>query len=72
VGGSTVVTTARQNAGVAPGEAPNTRMTPSSGCCRLLTQRSNVDFPMPFSPVTQTPSPDGTVSATPTRTGVEP
>ncbi len=72
VGGSTVVTTAAQNSGLDPGVAPKIRIRPSSGRCRPLTQRSRVDLPMPFSPVTQTPAPAGTVSATPASTGVEP
>jgi hypothetical protein len=72
VGGSTVVTTARQNSGVDPGGPPKTAISPASARCRLLTQRSRVDLPIPFSPVTQTPAPVGTVSRTSTSTGVEP
>jgi hypothetical protein len=72
VGGSTVVATWRQNSGVEPGELPKTRIRPWSGRCRLEMQRSRVDLPMPFSPVTQTPAPIGTCSATSIRTGVEP
>jgi hypothetical protein len=72
VGGSTVLTTCRQNSGLDPGLLPKTRIRPWSGRCRLETQRSKVDLPIPFSPVTQTPAPAGTVSATSTSTGVAP
>jgi hypothetical protein len=67
-----VVTTARQNSGVDPGGAPKILISPASARCRLATQRSSVDLPMPFSPITQTPAPTGTVSWTSTSTGVEP